>query len=528
MSSYHDSFTYLGKNSAEEGFLIVSFEPDSGFKDAFLSMDQVSEDYYDGTRMFLYGTKYNTKATISITIIKTNGLDFTVEDNRRVLKWLTGARTASWLDLYQGDKFKYGFLGTVTSPQQYKLDGRVVGMSFEFASITPWAYSSVDPFHRSIQQSLSMEMDGTLAGLTEDAISISDDGVLCNGVIPGEGATFNIDDDGAIYVGDNISAFIYNPTDDLYSYIYLDMEFENETCKFLEITNDTLGETTRIDDLEPNDIIHITNKQFIIKYTTDKLTGELVNTNHVFGDSFNFVWPRLAPGDNHFTIAGGGNGHVKFSWRYPMKVGDCAMDISTYGTDIGCCDGDGMASYDTVRWEDITGIPTSLAGYGITDAYTKDEVYHKNEVYTTNEVYTRDEIDDIIENIEVPDDSDYSEVLVTVTLLASAWVAVDDMYAQKVVIDNITSQSRVNLYPDASQIAQLQDANIALTTENNYGIVTVYAIGGKPEIDYEMQASVSDIQYEGIGGGSSGGSSGGGDCSIDEDALNAMLNDILG
>lgn len=385
MASYHSSFTYLDKNSAEQGYIITAFEPDNGFQDTFLGMEQIYEDYYDGTKKFLYGTRYNTTATIHIALIKSDGTDWTINDNRKALKWLTGARTASWLDLYQGDIIKYSFLGTVTSPQQYKLDGRIVGISFEFASITPWAYSSEQVFDRSIEQGLFVTDNGVL---TANEFSVSEDGVLCNGAIPGPGACFCVDD-GVVYVQDIIVALIDNETDDLYSYIYLDIEFLNDTCDYLEIRNETLDETTRVDNLQPQDIIRITNKQFIVAYTKDQITGKIVNQNRIFGDSFNFIWPRLTPGVNNFVIEGNGNGTVKFAYRYPMKVGDCAMDISTYGGDIICGGCDEIPSYDTVRWQDITGTPTTIEGYGITNAYTDSEVYNK------------DEIDDKIENIEV-------------------------------------------------------------------------------------------------------------------------------
>lgn len=376
MASYHTSFTYLGKNSFEQGYIIAAFEPDNGFKDTFLGMDQVYEDYYDGTKKFLYGTRYNSTATINIALIKVDGTDWTINDNRKALKWLTGARTASWLDLYQGDKIKYSFLGTVTAPQQYKLDGRVVGLSFEFASITPWAYSEEQIFDRSIEQVLTVNEDGVLFG---NELSVSDDGVLCNGAVPGPGTSFFIDDYGVIYVTTEkvIYADIFNETDDLYSYIYLDIEFLNDTCTYLEIRNETLGETTRVDNLQPKDIINITNKQFIIAYTINQVTGERENQNRIFGDDFNFVWPRLAPGYNNLIIDGGGNGTAKFTYRYPMKVGDCAMDISTYGSDSICDCNDGMQSYDAIRWQDIVDTPTTIEGYGITNAYNKHEVDYK-------------------------------------------------------------------------------------------------------------------------------------------------------
>ncbi len=383
MASYHSSFTYLGKNSAEQGFIIAAFEPDDGFVDTFLGMDQIYEDYYDGTKKFLYGTKYNDTAKITVTLVKYNGADWTINDNRRVLRWLTGTRTASWLDFHQGDEIKYSFLGTVTSSEQYKLDGRVVGISFEFSSITPWAYSAEQVFDRSIAQALLVDENGVLIKEPAHEISVSADGILCNSKVPSVGACFCVKDDGTLYVKDTIVARIENETDDLYSYIYLDIEYLNDTCKYLEIKNETLNEITKIENVKPKDIIYITTRQFITAYTKDQLTGELVNQHRVFGDDFNFVWPRLVPGINNFVIEGDGNGTVKFSYRYPMKVGDCAMDISTYGGNVACGECDEIPSYNTVRWQDVTGTPTTIGGYGITDAYTENEV------------------DDMFENIDV-------------------------------------------------------------------------------------------------------------------------------
>lgn len=419
MSSYHSSFDYLGKNSAEQGYIIAAFEPDEGFKDTFLGMDQISEDYYDGTKKFLYGTRYNSTAVINITLVKMNGTDFTVNDNRNVLRWLTGARTASWLDLYQGDKIKYSFIGTVTSSQQYKLDGRIVGIQIEFSSITPWAYSAEDGIDRSILQKISIDTDGTLI---PNEASIDANGVLCNGKFAGESECFLIDDNGVIFVSDKITANIDNKTDDPYSYVYLDIDFENDSCKHLEIRNETLNETTKV-NLKPKEIINITNKQFIVAYKQDENTGKLVvDQNRVFGDDFNFVWPRLTPGRNYFEISGDGNGTVKFAWRYPIKIGDCAMDISTYGSDAICDCPDNIPSYDTIRWQDITGIPTSLAGYGITDAYTQQQADQKitdavknkadkattlagygiGDAYTDNEVDAKlEDINEKIDNIEI-------------------------------------------------------------------------------------------------------------------------------
>lgn len=481
MASYHASFNYLGKNSADEGYILVAFEPDEGFKDTFLDMDQISEDYYDGTKKFLYGTRYNSTASVNITIVKMDGTDWSIDDNRKALRWLTGARTASWLDLcpYKHETLgwisSYSFLGTVKSPQQYKLDGRVVGLSFEFASITPWAYSSEQVFDRSIEQALIVDGNGVL---TAKEISVDENGVLCNSATPGVGACFCVDDKGVLYVENIIIALIDNQTDDLYSYIYLDIEFINDTCKYLEIRNETLGEITRVENLNLKEKVDITGRQFIIAYTKNQLTDEWENKQRIFGDDFNFVWPRLAPGLNNFVIEGNGNGNAKFKYRYPMKVGDCAMDISVYGGDSICGCVDNLQSNNTVRWEDIVGTPTSIAGYGITNAYTMSEV------------------DNLINNIEVPGSGvvGSGDVLINITLLAANWAQVNNVYAQEVTIDGIIANSRIDLYPNVEQINQLQDEDIMLTAENNDGIVKVYAIGGKPSIDYTIQAAIVKVQ----------------------------------
>ena len=100
MSYYYNSFTYKNINSLKDkGLIIVAFEPDNGFVDSFLSMDSIQEDTFDNTSKFDYGAKYNTSATINITMIKCNGENLTLSEFRSIAKWLTGARLNSWLDV---------------------------------------------------------------------------------------------------------------------------------------------------------------------------------------------------------------------------------------------------------------------------------------------------------------------------------------------------------------------------------------------------------------------------------------------
>ena len=80
----------------------------------------------------------------------------------------------------------------------------------------------------------------------------------------------------------------------------------------------------------------------------------------------------------------------------------------------------------------------------------------------------------------------------TISLPSSAWDGSDGTWSQVVTIDGVTPKSKVDLQPNASQLAQLQDYETSLVAENNEGIVTVYAIGNLLKIDFEMQATITE------------------------------------
>lgn len=84
-------------------------------------------------------------------------------------------------------------------------------------------------------------------------------------------------------------------------------------------------------------------------------------------------------------------------------------------------------------------------------------------------------------------------ILTEVQLLASGWVGDLSPYSQVVAIDGITENSKVDLLPSAEQLAIFHDKDLALVTENEGGVVTVYAIGQKPLNDYTMQVMITEV-----------------------------------
>ena len=332
MASYHSSFTYNEKNSFDEGYIIAAFEPDSGFMDSFLTMENISDEYYDGTKRFDYGSKYVSSPEIKITLIKKDGSDMKLNEFRACAKWLTGARINSWLDMYVGDEIIYSFLGKFLGLEHYKLDSRTIGVRLTFSSVSPWAYSRPQFFDGSFGQAIEMNESGLVFTTDEEVsmLGINSKGVLCPSPTDTENSCFEITEEGVAYIDTSYNVYTDNKTDDLYSYIYLDIDCKNTTGGSIYIENKTLNEKTIINGISPNENVSLSAKQFI--------TSDI--PNKIFGDDFNFIWPRLAPGLNEFTIYGSGIGNANFTYRYPMKIGDCVIDSDIMGNlNCGCSGG---------------------------------------------------------------------------------------------------------------------------------------------------------------------------------------------
>lgn len=82
----------------------------------------------------------------------------------------------------------------------------------------------------------------------------------------------------------------------------------------------------------------------------------------------------------------------------------------------------------------------------------------------------------------------------SVTLRASAWVGDSSPYSQVVALPGVTSYTKVDLQPSAEQLAIFHEKDLAFTTENENGVVTVYAIGDKPKNDYTIQVTTVEVE----------------------------------
>lgn len=85
--------------------------------------------------------------------------------------------------------------------------------------------------------------------------------------------------------------------------------------------------------------------------------------------------------------------------------------------------------------------------------------------------------------------------MTTMTLPSANWSGSENLYFQVVNVNSVTENTKVNLQPTVNQIVDLQNAGISLVAENTNGTVTIYAIGNKPNIDYNVQALLLEVEF---------------------------------
>ena len=80
-----------------------------------------------------------------------------------------------------------------------------------------------------------------------------------------------------------------------------------------------------------------------------------------------------------------------------------------------------------------------------------------------------------------------------VYLPAANWIGDLSPYYQVVEIDGVTENSQVDLTPNIEQLVVFHEKDLGFVTENEDGRVTVYAIGQKPENDYTIQVTITEV-----------------------------------
>ena len=80
-------------------------------------------------------------------------------------------------------------------------------------------------------------------------------------------------------------------------------------------------------------------------------------------------------------------------------------------------------------------------------------------------------------------------------VLSTNWTGSASPYTQSVTISGTTTNSKVDLQPDASVIAQMvNDGTVALYIANDNGTLTAYAVGEKPTVALTIQTTIMEVR----------------------------------
>lgn len=301
----------------------ISFDSDDGEIGTYLNREAIASETYSGTFKRVYNYKWSETFTPKLTFVKQNYEDFTPEENRKVLTWLTSSSNAGFLYVYKDDSEAISFciLGNFITINQRKLsNGRVIGYTAEFESISPFAFS---PLHTVVKHIESPEDNIITINLETDepqkpiypriTIQQNDD----KSVIEVDHEMTDLDNwiEGSVFHYDG-------------KYYWVDKDGE----KHISDTNDSNLETTSVSIINTYTKFNSEPQEFksIIKNNIkgEKITLDGANrvvlssriSNRIFGDDFDWNWLPLYEGKNELSIEG--NCIVTVEYRYPIKCGE--------------------------------------------------------------------------------------------------------------------------------------------------------------------------------------------------------------
>lgn len=313
----------------------VAFDSDSGETSSYLNREAIVSETYDGRRKHVMRYKYNESFSPKFTFVKKNFGDFTQEEVRQVLKWLTSKDTTAVLDVYYDHAddsaiVDWACIGNWTEINTYKLgNNRTVGIVATFEAITPYAMSDLDPVTKTISSTTDSKIIVNID--TDDNKPVYPRITINHGygqtstphsvirVLDGKEYTEKDDmvENTVYYNGQTYYWKTKSSTDPIY--FHSSTTNPNLDTTSVRITNTY---TDYLNQSKTSDAVIIKNNtptESIVLDGANKIISSN-NTKRIFGDNFNWKWLELYDGQNEITIEG--NCEVTIEYREVRKVGE--------------------------------------------------------------------------------------------------------------------------------------------------------------------------------------------------------------
>ena len=337
---------YRGYSSVDFDLITcLSFESDDGEVNSFLTREAVASESYRGEFKRIHNFKYTETFNPKFTFIKDGFGDFTTEEIRKVLRWLTGCSNASFLTVFRDDSNADGFeiLGGFSEVSLYKIgNGRCVGFVATFESAHPYAFSPLYTYTQSVMNTPHQKFTIDVDSDEEESaiyprITIQQNSsiiVYVDHAMIADDKWINNEEwlDGVVYyyaeATDGPTWYYqrhYEETDTNGNTIYKSVP---TATKIDPVTEDTkTGVIIRNTYADDNGVSHVATLRIANNTANEKVILDGANrvvsssaTSRIFGDSFNWEWLPLYNGKNTIEVIG--NCTVTFEYRTVVKCGE--------------------------------------------------------------------------------------------------------------------------------------------------------------------------------------------------------------
>ena len=296
--------------------LDCALDSDSGEVSTFLNRETIYSEKHDGSFRHIYQSKYNEVFAPKFTFMKKDFEEFTHDEHRRLLSWLTSRSVTDVLTAYKDDSNVVAFecFGIWTEIQSYKLSNdQVVAITATFETTSPYAYTPL----KTITKTVTTPTIFTLECFSDMENSYIYPRIIIEQDPESVVVTFNSAWASKIFTEDNYldGTVYYDGT-----YYYWRKNGQNYNR---QIENTSEFDTTSV--LIHNRTTHIKTSiknRVRSEKTTIDCANKVVSTNTpgVIGDDFNWNWLPLLAGTNTIEIIG--NCKVTFEYREKLNVGD--------------------------------------------------------------------------------------------------------------------------------------------------------------------------------------------------------------
>lgn len=322
---YNNIFSDIGLGTLDI-ILDVAFDSDNGATSSYLNRSAVASESHDGRYKNTTRYKYDELFSPQFTIVKKDFSDFTAEEVRKVLKYLTSTDKPALLEVYydgESNAVDWACIGGFTSIETYKIaNSRTVGIIAQFEAITPWAMSDLYTVTKTITSTdnkITINIDTDDNKPVYPRVTIQEKGSV---IRLADGATLT-------YLSDMVENTVYYNGTTYYwktedstdpAYFHSSTTNPNLSTTSARITNkhtDFLNQSTT---LTPTIVKNNNNSEKVILDGANKVISNS-SVNRVFDDDFvNWNWLMLVDGKNEITVEG--NCMVTIEYREPRKVGE--------------------------------------------------------------------------------------------------------------------------------------------------------------------------------------------------------------